>query len=219
MLLFDDPLPFSHHHADVGGYEGTAFLTHVVARQQRVGFIAFDILEDYRIGHLKPGAEVDHRPPNPADDKLGSWLKIVNDWSAVNPGHEPITIVLDAKDDLTDNVDADLEELNRRVEAAFAALHRETRERAMELGERRGLPEEVLHNVLDSVTDPGRFADLVAGYIELPVDEKQALLETLGVGSVNDLEPGTDLLQHLLEAIIAVLTATAVKLLYDVGAG
>jgi ATP-dependent Lon protease len=64
---------------------------------------------------------------------------------------------------------------------AFAALYKETRERAMELGERRGLPEEVLHQVLDSVTDPGRFADLVAGYVELPVPEKQALLETLGV--------------------------------------
>ncbi|SIN95374.1 ATP-dependent Lon protease [Singulisphaera sp. GP187] len=64
---------------------------------------------------------------------------------------------------------------------AFAALYRETRERAMELGERRGLPEEVLHQVMDSVTDPARFADLVAGYIELSVDEKQNLLETLGV--------------------------------------
>jgi ATP-dependent Lon protease len=64
---------------------------------------------------------------------------------------------------------------------AFAALYKETRERAMELGERKGLPEEVLHNVLDSVTDPGPFADLVAGYVELPVEEKQALLEILGV--------------------------------------
>jgi ATP-dependent Lon protease len=66
-------------------------------------------------------------------------------------------------------------------DAAFAALYKETRERAMELGERRGLPEEVLHQVLDSVTEPGKFADLVAGYVELPVGEKQALLETLGV--------------------------------------
>src|SRR5688572_1986631 len=64
---------------------------------------------------------------------------------------------------------------------AFVALHKETRERAAELGERRGLPEEVVHQVLDSVTDPGRFADLVAGYIELPVAEKQGLLETLSV--------------------------------------
>ena len=64
---------------------------------------------------------------------------------------------------------------------AFEALHKETRERAGELGERRGLPEEVVHKVLDSVTEPGRFADLVAGYIELPVAEKQGLLETLNV--------------------------------------
>jgi ATP-dependent Lon protease len=64
---------------------------------------------------------------------------------------------------------------------AFEALHKECRERAAELGERRGLPEEVVHQVMDSVEDPGRFADLVAGYIELPVPEKQGLLETLSV--------------------------------------
>jgi ATP-dependent Lon protease len=64
---------------------------------------------------------------------------------------------------------------------AFIALHKELRERAGELGERRGLPEEVVHQVLDAVTDPGRFADLVAGYIELPPPEKQGLLETLSV--------------------------------------
>lgn len=63
----------------------------------------------------------------------------------------------------------------------FEALHKETRERAAELGERRGLPEEVVHQVLDNVTEPGRFADLVAGYIDLTVAEKQGLLETLSV--------------------------------------
>ena len=66
-------------------------------------------------------------------------------------------------------------------DAAFEALHKEIRERAAELGERRGLPEEVVHQVLDSVTEPGKFADLVAGYIELSVPEKQGLLETLSV--------------------------------------
>ena len=88
----------------------------------------------------------------------------------------------DAEDYLTADV-VPIEEMQPIDEndPAFAALYRETRERAMELGERRGLPEEVLHQVLDSVTEPGRFADLVAGYVELPVAEKQALLETLGV--------------------------------------
>jgi ATP-dependent Lon protease len=67
------------------------------------------------------------------------------------------------------------------TDPAFEALHKEIRERAAELGEKRGLPEEVVHQVLDSVQEPGRFADLVAGYIELSVPEKQGLLETLSV--------------------------------------
>jgi ATP-dependent Lon protease len=75
------------------------------------------------------------------------------------------------------------EEMSPQTESdpAFEALHRETRERAQELGEKRGLPEEVVHQVLDSVDEAGKFADLVAGYIELPVPEKQGLLETLSV--------------------------------------
>jgi ATP-dependent Lon protease len=64
---------------------------------------------------------------------------------------------------------------------AFVALYRELRERTQEFGEKRGIPEEVLHQVLDQVTDPGRFADLVANYLDAPVAEKQALLETLNV--------------------------------------
>ena len=64
---------------------------------------------------------------------------------------------------------------------AFEALHKEIRERAAELGEKRGLPQDVVSQVLDSVTDPGKFGDLVAGYIELEVPEKQGLLETLSV--------------------------------------
>ncbi len=66
-------------------------------------------------------------------------------------------------------------------DAAFEALHREVRERASDLGEKRGLPEEVVKQVLDSAEEPGRFADLVASYLELTVAEKQGLLETLSV--------------------------------------
>jgi ATP-dependent Lon protease len=43
------------------------------------------------------------------------------------------------------------------------------------------LPEEVVHQVLDSVTEAGKFTDLVAGYIDLTVPERQGLLETLSV--------------------------------------
>jgi len=64
---------------------------------------------------------------------------------------------------------------------AFEALHKETRERAAELAEKRGLTEEVVLQVLESVTEPGKLADLVAGHLEVPVAEKQGLLETLSV--------------------------------------
>ena len=78
---------------------------------------------------------------------------------------------------------APLEEMKPLDESdpTFIALYKEIRERAGELGEHRGLPEEVVHQVLDAVTDAGRFADLVAGYIELPVAERQGLLENLSV--------------------------------------
>src|SRR5256712_45176 len=64
---------------------------------------------------------------------------------------------------------------------AFVALYRETRQRAAELGHKSGLPEDVVKQVLEGVTDAGRFADLVAGYLEVKAPERQALLETLAV--------------------------------------
>jgi ATP-dependent Lon protease len=69
----------------------------------------------------------------------------------------------------------------RESDPTFAALYREVRERAVEFGKQRGLEEDVLRQVVDSVTEPGAFADLVASYLELTAAEKQALLETLGV--------------------------------------
>jgi ATP-dependent Lon protease len=66
-------------------------------------------------------------------------------------------------------------------DAAFVGLYREVRQRAAELGQKSGLPEEVVQQVLNGVNDPGRFADLVAGYIDIGHQQRQALLETLSV--------------------------------------
>ncbi len=74
----------------------------------------------------------------------------------------------------------DLAPLNAE-DPAFVGLHREARERAAELGQKSGLPEEVVRQVLEEVADPGRLADLVAGYLEIPPAERQGLLETLSV--------------------------------------
>jgi ATP-dependent Lon protease len=64
---------------------------------------------------------------------------------------------------------------------AFVALHREVRAKAQELGQKSGLPEEVVNQVLSGVSEPGRFADLVAGYIDVNPQQRQMLLETLSV--------------------------------------
>ena len=66
-------------------------------------------------------------------------------------------------------------------DAAFAGLHRETRARAAELGKRIGLPDEAVEGILAEVDEPGKLADLVAGYLDVPVQSKQVLLETLSV--------------------------------------
>ncbi len=62
---------------------------------------------------------------------------------------------------------------------AFQALDGELRERAAELGTRRGVPVEALNQLIQGVDDPGAFADLVAFYLELPTEDKQKLLEIL----------------------------------------
>jgi ATP-dependent Lon protease len=64
---------------------------------------------------------------------------------------------------------------------AFVALHREARVRAAELGQKSGLPDEVVQQVLAGVNEPGKFADLVAGYIDITPPQRQMLLETLSV--------------------------------------
>jgi ATP-dependent Lon protease len=75
---------------------------------------------------------------------------------------------------------ADLPPLNEK-DPAFVALHREVRERAAELGQKSGLPNDVVQQVLQGVSDPGALADLVAGHLDVQSAERQQLLETLAV--------------------------------------
>ncbi len=82
---------------------------------------------------------------------------------------------------LLDAVLLDLERLEPRdpADPTFQALDRELRDRAAELGTRRGVPAEALNQLIRGVDDPGPFADLVAFYLELETQDKQRLLETL----------------------------------------
>ena len=67
-----------------------------------------------------------------------------------------------------------------KEDPGFKALDQELRERAAELGTRRGVSAEALNQLIQGVDEPGAFADLVAFYLELATEEKQELLETLG---------------------------------------
>jgi len=64
-------------------------------------------------------------------------------------------------------------------EPAFQALNHELRERAAELGTRRGVPADALNQLIQGVDEPGSFADLVSFYLELETEDKQVLLELL----------------------------------------
>ncbi|MFL6120104.1 hypothetical protein [Actinophytocola sp.] len=77
---------------------------------------------DYGVGHDSPGNLVDHSGGNPASNNLRDWLAVVASWSAAHPTHAPLVVMLDLKDDLTDNgsyAAGDPAALNDELRAAF----------------------------------------------------------------------------------------------------
>lgn len=66
-------------------------------------------------------------------------------------------------------------------DTAYAALYKEVRERAAELGIKLGIEKDVVQKILEGVSDSGRLADLVAGYLDIAPSDRQTLLETRGV--------------------------------------
>jgi len=80
----------------------------------------YEEVGDFRVGHLKPGSEVALGNGNPNTLLLRDWLGTIATWSNAHPGHAPIAVTFDAKDDLTDNEDGgDLEDFNLTLEGAF----------------------------------------------------------------------------------------------------
>jgi len=76
-------------------------------------------------------------------------------------------------------LDMERQATHSEEDPAFQALDKELRDRAAELGTRRGVPAEALNQLITGVDESGAFADLVAFYLELPTSEKQSLLEVL----------------------------------------
>ncbi|UOX91248.1 hypothetical protein MUY14_11710 [Amycolatopsis sp. FBCC-B4732] len=96
-----------------------------------VRFIELDVHDngyasthDYGVGHDSPGNLVDHSGGNPASNDLRDWLTAVNTWSAQHPAAAPIVVMLDLKDNLTDNPSfaaGNLTAVNQELESVFGS--------------------------------------------------------------------------------------------------
>ena len=76
----------------------------------------------YRIGHGIAGLEVAKGKGNPDDLALESWLGTISSWCTDNRGHDPVTVLLDPKGDLTEPdsfADGNLAALNHVIDKAF----------------------------------------------------------------------------------------------------
>lgn len=91
----------------------------------------FESVGDYRLGHTRHNAEVELGNGNPDSSELTDWLELVASWSTDNPGHGPIVLLLDAKDNLKDNHDptsGNLGQLNEILRTTLGErLYRPTR--------------------------------------------------------------------------------------------
>jgi hypothetical protein len=81
----------------------------------------YDTNHDYVVGHDSAGDKVDP-VDNPASNRLWDWLNVIASWSFGHPSAAPLVVMLDLKDDLTDNPSfaaGNLTALNEEVRNAF----------------------------------------------------------------------------------------------------
>ncbi|MBB5867300.1 hypothetical protein F4553_000679 [Allocatelliglobosispora scoriae] len=128
-LAFASAVFRATHNSYSGNVDGTkGSITYQL--DNGVRFLEFDIHDngyatslDYAVGHDYPGDAVDHAG-NPASNNLRGWLQTINTWSAGHPDHAPLLVMLDVKDDLTDNFSyaaGNLTALNKELSDVFGA--------------------------------------------------------------------------------------------------
>ncbi len=116
--------------------------------------------------------------------RIGSVQRFAKGLQLMLEGHHRgIAMRISERDGYLEAVVRDAEEMlpSDAADPAFLALQREVRERASELARKAGLPQEVVGQALAAAEDASKLADLIASYLELSMEDKQVLLETLSV--------------------------------------
>ena len=101
-----DQVCFRASHNSYSGEERGSIVAQLEAGVRQIEFDFHDNdyeSEGFRMGHSSPGGEVFHEDGNPHSNRLEDWLVVVAEWSASNPAHAPIHMLLNIKDDMTDN--------------------------------------------------------------------------------------------------------------------
>lgn len=109
--LFTD----ANFRATHNSYSGNLYLVYdnghrgSIVQQLDLGlrYLELDLLgtsgsNDFQIGHFELLDAIDHSHGNPSSDKLSDWLKVITDWSGENPGHDPILVAIETKNEFTE---------------------------------------------------------------------------------------------------------------------
>ena len=120
-----DQVCFRASHNSYSGEERGSIVAQLEAGVRQIEYDFHDNdyqSEGFRMGHSSPGGEVFHEDGNPHSNRLEDWLVVIAEWSVSNPDHAPIHMLLNIKDDMTDNrstADGSLAALNSLVLEVF----------------------------------------------------------------------------------------------------
>jgi hypothetical protein len=129
MSIYNFALFKATHNSYSGNLGGQRCGSIVQQLEQGVRLIELDLhvddypsIKDYQIGHNDgPGSIVWHADGNPASNLFAEWAGQVATWSAHNPHHVPLQLMLDPKDtfDLPSAAAGNYAALNERLEQIF----------------------------------------------------------------------------------------------------
>lgn len=153
----------------------------IEAAQRQRGFL-------FAVAQRKPSNE----PTLDELHRVGSVVKLIEvkssgqEWEVLLQGvtRARATLYLKEGPYLSASIEPMFDRLPKDLEApAFVAAGRELRESLVTLGDLRRIPRPVLDEVLGALQEPGVLADFIASYLDLSIETKQALLETVDVSA------------------------------------